>query len=133
MPANGERPHRFTELLLREEAWHDACETCERPVHLNEGPHVARRYQFVARGIAEAEPAGHALEHLRRALLHRVHGDDPNGRPAQGEEALDGRLGGRGGSRRRRRRRGRWPRPCPRSAASPLRGYEGLLPETDQV
>jgi hypothetical protein len=26
----------------REEAWHDACEACERPVHLHEGPHAAR-------------------------------------------------------------------------------------------
>lgn len=54
MPANGDRPHRFTELTPREEARHDACETCERPVHLHEGPLVARCYQFVARGIAEA-------------------------------------------------------------------------------
>jgi len=35
-PRNGDRPHRFTELLPREEAWHDACEcasersTCTR-------------------------------------------------------------------------------------------------------
>ena len=48
VPATGERPHRFTELLPREEAWHDACETCERPVHPNEGPHAARHYQFLA-------------------------------------------------------------------------------------
>src|SRR5680860_759722 len=54
MPANGEKAHRFTERLPREEAWHDACEICERPVGLHEGPHAARHYQFVARGIAEA-------------------------------------------------------------------------------
>jgi hypothetical protein len=54
VPGNGDRPHRFTELLPREEAWRDACEACERQVHLHEGPHAARRYQFVARGIAEA-------------------------------------------------------------------------------
>src|SRR5215218_2146673 len=31
-PQNGDRPHRFTELLPREEAWHDACEVCEQAV-----------------------------------------------------------------------------------------------------
>jgi len=54
VPANGDRPHCFTELLPREESWEDACELCERDVDLHEGPHAARRYQFVARGIAEA-------------------------------------------------------------------------------
>jgi hypothetical protein len=54
VPANGDPPHRFTELLPREESWHDACEQCERDVHVYEGPHAARHYQFVARGIAEA-------------------------------------------------------------------------------
>jgi hypothetical protein len=53
-PPNGDRTHCFTELLPREEAWHDACEVCERAVHLHEGPHAARHYQFVARGIAKA-------------------------------------------------------------------------------
>lgn len=54
VPSNGDRPHRFTESLPREESWHDACEVCERDVGLHEGPHAARKYQFVARGIAEA-------------------------------------------------------------------------------
>lgn len=54
LPANGDRPHRFTELLPREESWKDACEVCERDVGFNEGPHAARKYQFVARGVAEA-------------------------------------------------------------------------------
>jgi hypothetical protein len=40
--------------LPRGESWADACEACERDVDLHEGPHVARKYQFVARGIAEA-------------------------------------------------------------------------------
>jgi hypothetical protein len=53
-PANGDRPHRFTEALPREEPWNDACEACERDVGSHEGPHAARRYQFVARGVAEA-------------------------------------------------------------------------------
>jgi hypothetical protein len=40
--------------LPREESWSDACELCERDVHYHEGPHAARHYQFVARGIPEA-------------------------------------------------------------------------------
>lgn len=89
LPANGERPHRFTELLPREEAWHEACESCERPVHSNEGPHAARRYQFVARGIAEALQAVGAGASYRQAALvareraHRLRTD-----PETGEERL---------------------------------------------
>lgn len=48
------RPHVFTELLPREESWHDSCEHCERQVERREGPKAPRHYQFVARGIAEA-------------------------------------------------------------------------------
>jgi hypothetical protein len=69
VPGNGDRPHRFTELLPREEAWRDACEACERQVHLHEGPHAARRYQFVARGIAEALVAVGAGASYRQAAL----------------------------------------------------------------
>jgi len=54
IPANGDRAHCFTEPLPREESWSDACEACERDVGFHEGPHAARKYQFVARGIAEA-------------------------------------------------------------------------------
>ncbi len=54
VPANGDRPHCFTELLPREESWSEACDACEREVGFHEGPHAARGYQFVARGIAEA-------------------------------------------------------------------------------
>jgi len=54
VPANGDRQHCFTEPLPREESWSDACELCERDVDFHEGPHAARHYQFVARGIAEA-------------------------------------------------------------------------------
>jgi Transposase, Mutator family len=87
LPANGDRPHRFTELLPREEAWHDACETCERPVHSNEGPHAARRYQFVARGIAEALQAVGAGASYRQAGLvareraKRLRADPETGEP----------------------------------------------------
>jgi len=77
IPGNGDRPHRFTEVLPREESWKDACELCERDVEFHEGPHAARKYQFVARGIAEAlvavgagatyrEAAGVARERARR-------------------------------------------------------------------
>lgn len=50
----GGQPHVFTELLPREECWHDSCEQCERHVERREGPKAPRHYQFVARGIAEA-------------------------------------------------------------------------------
>ena len=50
----GDKPHVFTELLPREEAWHGSCDHCEREVERREGPKAPRRYQFVARGIAEA-------------------------------------------------------------------------------
>lgn len=76
-PGNGDRPHRFTEVLPREESWKDACELCERDVQFHDGPHAARKYQFVARGIAQAlvavgagstyrEAAGVARERARR-------------------------------------------------------------------
>jgi hypothetical protein len=87
VPANGGRPHRFTELLPREEAWHDACESCERPVDLHEGPHAARRYQFVARGIAEALVAVGAGASYRQAALvareraQRLRPDPDTGEP----------------------------------------------------
>ena len=68
-PQDGDRPHRFTELLPREEAWHDACEVCERGVHLHEGPHAARHHQFVARGIAETLRAVGAGATYRQAAL----------------------------------------------------------------
>jgi Transposase, Mutator family len=89
VPGNGDRPHRFTELLPREEAWHDACEACERPVHLHEGPHAARRYQFVARGIAEALVAVGAGASYRQAALvareraRRLRVDPETGEPRQ--------------------------------------------------
>ena len=69
LPPNGDRPHRFTEVLPREESWNDACEACERSVHLHEGPHAGRRYQFVARGVAEALHAVGAGQTYRQAGL----------------------------------------------------------------
>jgi hypothetical protein len=69
LPCNGDRPHRFTEPLPREEAWRDACEVCERAVRPHEGPHAARYYQFVARGVAEALVAVGAGATYRQAAL----------------------------------------------------------------
>jgi hypothetical protein len=87
VPANGDRPHRFAELLPREEAWCDACEACERPVRLHEGPPAARHYQFVARGIAEALVAMGAGATYRQAALvareraRRLRADPETGEP----------------------------------------------------
>jgi len=44
VPGNGDRPHRFTETLPREESWTSACEACERSVDGHEGPHAPREY-----------------------------------------------------------------------------------------
>jgi hypothetical protein len=87
VPANGDRPHRFTEVVPREESWRDACELCERDVDFHEGPHAARKYQFVARGVAEAlvavgagatyrDAAGVARERARR-LRADPHSGEP--------------------------------------------------------
>lgn len=69
MPSNGDPPHRFTEPLPREESWADDCEQCEREVGFHEGPHAARKYRFVARGIAEALVAVGAGQTYRQAAL----------------------------------------------------------------
>ncbi len=89
LPANGEPPHRFTELLPREEAWHDACETCERPVRSNEGPHAARHYQFVARGIAEAlQAVGVGTTYRQAGLVARERAERLRADPETGEPRL---------------------------------------------
>jgi hypothetical protein len=88
-PCNGDRPHRFTEVLPREEAWHDACEICERAVHLHEGPHAARHYQFVARGIAEALAAvGAGATYRHAALVARERAGRLQSDPDTGEPRL---------------------------------------------
>ena len=89
VPGNGDRPHRFTGLLPREEAWRDACEACERQVHLHEGPHAARRYQFVARGIAEALVAvGAGASYRQAALVARERARRLRADPETGESRL---------------------------------------------
>jgi hypothetical protein len=70
------RSHVFTELLPREESWHDSCEQCERHVERREGPKAPRHYQFVARGIAEALQAvgaGATYMHAARVARDRAH------------------------------------------------------------
>ena len=89
VPRSGDRPHRFTELLPREEAWQDACEVCERAVDLHEGPHAARHYQFVARGIAEALRAvGAGATYRQAALVARERARRLRADPATGEPRL---------------------------------------------
>lgn len=71
-PRGGGRPHVFTELLPREESWHDSCEHCERRVERREGPKAPRHYQFVARGIAEALHAvGAGSSYMRASWVAR--------------------------------------------------------------
>jgi hypothetical protein len=87
VPANGDRPHRFTGVLPREESWTDACETCERPVHRHQGPHAAKHYQFVARGIAGALRAvGAGSSYREAALVARERAQRMREDPATGEE-----------------------------------------------
>jgi hypothetical protein len=86
VPANGDRPHRFTESLPREESWADACELCERDVDLHEGPHAARKYQFVARGIAEAlKMVGAGSTYRDAALVARERAKRLRSDPGSGE------------------------------------------------
>ncbi len=86
VPANGDRPHRFTEPLPREESWADACETCEREVGLHEGPHAPRNYQFVARGIAEAlKMVGAGSTYRDAALVTRERAKRLRADPGSGE------------------------------------------------
>ena len=63
----GGQSHVFTELLPREESWHDSCEHCERHLERREGPKAPRHYQFVARGVAEALHAVGSGSSYRRA------------------------------------------------------------------
>jgi hypothetical protein len=86
VPANGDRPHRFSEALPREESWADACEACEREVDLHEGPHAARKYQFVARGIDEAlVMVGAGSTYRDAALVARERAKRLRSEPGTGE------------------------------------------------
>jgi Transposase, Mutator family len=87
VPANGDRPHVFTELLPREESWRHSCDACERHVPRHEGPQAPRKYQFVARGIAAALVAVGAGQsymraaHVARLRARRQRTDATNGSP----------------------------------------------------
>ncbi|MCA1679900.1 MAG: transposase [Actinobacteria bacterium] len=89
IPYNGDRPHRFTEVLPREESWIDDCELCERDVGLHEGPHAPRKYQFVARGIAEAlQMVGAGSTYREAALVARERAQRLRADPETGELRL---------------------------------------------
>jgi hypothetical protein len=76
----------FTELLPREESWTSACEACERAVDGHEGPHAAREYQFVARGIAGALTAvGGGVSYRQAAFVARERAQRMRTDPATGE------------------------------------------------
>ena len=86
VPTNGDPPHRFTEPLPREESWANACEACERDVGPHEGPHAARNYQFVARGIAEAlKMVGAGSTYRDAALVARERAKRLRSDPGTGE------------------------------------------------
>jgi len=86
VPANDDRAHRFTEVLPREESWENACHNCERDVELHEGPHAARNYQFVARGIAEALVAvGAGSTYSEAGLVARERAQRLRADPSTGE------------------------------------------------
>ena len=89
-PQNGQRPHTASlSPLPREEAWHGSCEVCERAVGLHEGPHAARHYQFVARGIAEALRAvGAGATYRQAALVARERARRLRANPNTGELRL---------------------------------------------
>jgi hypothetical protein len=116
LPGNGDPPHRFTEVLPREESWNDACELCERDVGLHEGPHAVRRYQFVARGIAEAlQMVGAGSAYRDAALVVRERSRRPRVGPGGGAAVLatwvagDGLGGGVRAGRVRAYRPCAWP------------------------
>ncbi|MHB8448858.1 MAG: hypothetical protein ACYDAQ_00060 [Mycobacteriales bacterium] len=85
-PANGGRAHRFSEVLPREESWANACQTCERDVEVRNGPHAARKYQFVARGIADAlTTVGAGATYRDAALVARERAQRLRADPVSGE------------------------------------------------
>ena len=64
----------------------DACEACEREVGFHEGPHAARRYQFVARGITGAlKMVGAGSSYRDAALVARERARRVRTDPGSGE------------------------------------------------
>src|ERR1019366_7186259 len=73
------------------ESWAHACEAGERDVELHEGPHAARNYQFVARGIAEAlVMVGTGSSYRDAALAARGGGKRLRANPNTGEPRFSG-------------------------------------------
>jgi len=54
VPANGDPPHRFADVLPRQRAKIHACLECETHLEPWEGQQVARRYDFTTREIARS-------------------------------------------------------------------------------
>jgi hypothetical protein len=97
IPADGDRRHRFAEVLPREGSWNDGCESCERDVGLREGSHAARRYQFVACGVAEAVVAvGAGSTYRDMALVAAGASRAAPGGPGRGAAVLAARVAGDG-------------------------------------
>jgi len=54
VPANGDKPHEFSEVLPRQKTHSGFCEECERGYAHHEGPQSAREYAFSIREVASA-------------------------------------------------------------------------------
>jgi transposase-like protein len=54
VPANGDKPHQFSETLPRQVTHDGFCDECERIYRRNEGPQGARYYLYSVREIAKA-------------------------------------------------------------------------------
>jgi len=94
-PRGSGRSHVFTELLPREESWRGSCEHCERVLERREGPKAPRRYQFVARGIAEALQAlgaGDSYMHGARVARDRARRFRFDGQTGELRESDHGQL-----------------------------------------
>jgi hypothetical protein len=64
----------------------ESCEACERAVDGHEGPHAAREYQFVARGIAGALTAvGAGASYRQAAFVARERAQRMRSDPVTGE------------------------------------------------
>jgi hypothetical protein len=78
-------------------SWNDGCESCERDVGLREGSYAARRYQFVACGVAEAVVAlGAGSTYRDMALVAAGASRAAAGGPGRGAAVLAARVAGDG-------------------------------------
>ena len=69
-PLSGERPHRFTEVLTRQEAATSHCADCSSELDVWEGQSGARAYSFSARDIAHGLARVAQGDSYRRAAAH---------------------------------------------------------------